>query len=279
MQIARKWYSTNGIYSDPDTDVFSGEEVLNFFKAFEQNCNHEGWSDGANRWKDANERKTKKSLIQTQGPFRAVMDLIPFVIEELEVRYHSGNTRTSAFSIEQFLSILAPIKNVDWNLDTKDEQGLASLKGRGNLNVPHLKMWMRTAIQHGQVYTWEEIHDRSLESLPGRGLNARPSGNNLRIVQEGDNPPWPGVMPLVFNIPKPIHSLRGWWNITQIVDGKQETIEVDSAWRVLDETKLQLILESSAIKNNAQMIRISAGWRNGCGEVLANEAVELLNPV
>ena len=63
------------------------------------------------------------------------------------------------------------------------------------------------------------------------------------------------------------------------MDGKQETIEVDSAWRVLDETKLQLILESSAIKNNAQMIRISAGWRNGCGEVLANEAVELLNPV
>jgi hypothetical protein len=278
MQIARKWYSTNGIYSDPDTDVFSGEEVLNFFKAFEENCNHDGWSDGVNRWKDANERKTKKSLIQTQGPFRAVMDLIPFVVEELEVRYHSGNTRTSAFSIGQFLSILSPIKNVDWNLDTKDEQGLASLKGRGNLNVPHLKMWMRTAIQHGQVYTWEEIHDRSLESLPGRGLNARPSDNNLRIIQEGDNPPWPGVMPLVFNIPKPTHSLRGWWNVTQIVDGKQETIEVDSAWRVLDENKLQLILESSAIKNNAEMIRISAGWRNGCGEVLANEAVELLNP-
>jgi hypothetical protein len=62
------------------------------------------------------------------------------------------------------------------------------------------------------------------------------------------------------------------------VNGKQETIDVDKTWVTNDETKTMLILESTAIMNNAEMIRISSGWRNGVGEALANEPVLLLAP-
>jgi len=278
MQIARKWFATNGIYASSDTDSYSSDEVMNFFIAFRETCNHDDWHDGVNRWKDARERMKKRSIIQQQGPFRALMDLVSFSVERLEVLFNSGEQRSEPFSVNQFMSILAPLKNIDWNLDSKDEQGLASLKGRGNLNVPHLKMWMKAAIQHGQVYEWEDVHNRNLKSLPGRGLNAPPSNENLIIVQEGDNPPWPGVLPLVFSLPKPEHTLRGWWEVTQTVNGNQETIDVDKAWVTNDETKTMLILESTAIKNNAEMIRISSGWKNGVGEALANEPVLLLAP-
>ena len=278
MQIARKWFSTNGIYADSDSDSYSFDEIMNFFIAFRETCNHDGWDDGVNRWKDSHEIKKKRSIIQQQGPFRALMDLVSFSVERLEVLFHSGEQRSEAFTVDQFMSILAPLKNIDWNLDTKDEQGLASLKGRGNLNVPHLKMWMKTAIEHGQVYSWEEIHSPGLKSKPGRGLNAEPSNEGLKIVQEGDNPPWPGTMPVMYSLPRPAHTIRGWWTVTQTVNGKQENIDVQKAWYTIEEDKTTLVLAREAIKNNAEMIRISSGWKNGVGEALANESVLLLAP-
>jgi hypothetical protein len=182
MQIARKWFSSNGIYPDSDSDEYSTTEILNFFLAFEQNCNHEEWEDGKNRWRNARERKSKRSIIQQQGPFRALMSLIPFSVKRLEILFGVTNR---PFTIEQFKSVLSPLRNIDWNLDTKDTQGLSVLKGRGNLNVPHLRDWMETAIEHGQIYSWQEVHNPELRSLPGRGLNARPSDEGLDI--DADN--------------------------------------------------------------------------------------------
>jgi len=273
--LARKWFSSTGIYSDEVTDAFSFKEVMNFFKAFREICNHEDWSDGENRWRDDQQRKAKRSIIQQQGPFRALMDLIPFTVSRADLMF--GNV-PRPFTIEQFKRILSPLSNIDWNLDNKDEYGLASLKGRGNLNVPHLKMWMQRAIEHGEVFSWEEIHNSELASLPGRGLNAPPSNEGLTISLEADSDPWPGVLPLQVSIPKPEHALRGWWNVIQTVNGKQKPLEIRKAHVHEGPNKSTLNLEVGHIHENAEAIRITAGWRNGVDEVLANEPLILFSP-
>ena len=269
MQIARKWFANNGIYSDSETDQFSFDEVMNFFIAFEQTCNHEGWDDGKNRWRNAQERKIKRSIIQQQGPFRALMHLVTVCVERLQIRY--GSQRETAFSIEQFMNILAPLKNIDWNLDTTEQNGLNALKGRGNLNVPHLKMWMERAIENGQIHSWEDIHNPEEKSIPGKGLNAAPSNDGLSIQSEGDSPDWPGTMPVIVSLPRPEHALRCSWNVTQSINGKQETIDIKKAWFTVDQQKTELVLERDAISSDAEAIRITGMWRNGIGEALAND--------
>ena len=57
MQKARRWFSNQGVYSDPQSDAYSSEEVLNFFIAFQNTCNHDEWEDGLNRWKDPEEKE------------------------------------------------------------------------------------------------------------------------------------------------------------------------------------------------------------------------------
>lgn len=275
VSLARKWFSGNGIYSNPNTDLYNFEEINNFFKAFRATCNHDDWEDGQNRWKDDTQRRTKRSIIQQQGPFRALMDLLPFCVSRADLLF--GNVERP-FTIQQFQRILSPLRNIDWNLDNKDPNGLASLKGRGNLNVPHLKMWMKRAIEHGEVYTWEEIHNPELCSLPGRGLNAKPSNEGLTITLEGDSQPWPGVMPLQVQIPKPQHALRGWWDVTQTIDGKQSPLEVRKVWVSEDENKSVLNLDVEHIHANAESIRITAGWKNGIDEVYANQPMILVSP-
>jgi len=165
---------------------------------------------------------------------------------------------------------MAPLKNIDWNLDTTEQNGLNALKGRGNLNVPHLKMWMEEAIDHGQVYSWQEIHNPELKSMPGKGLNAPPSNDGLTIQSDGDNPDWPGTLPLVVSLPRPKHALRCAWTVTQSINNKEETIDVQKAWFTVHENKTELVLHRAAISNDAEAIKITGMWRNGCGEALAN---------
>jgi DGQHR domain-containing protein len=273
--LARKWFTQNNIYSQESTDSFNFEEIMNFFKAFRDTCNHDGWVDGENRWRNDNERKIKRSIIQQQGPFRALMDLIPFSINRAELLF--GNVERP-FTVEHFKRILSPLSNIDWNLDTNEENGLKSLKGRGNLNVPHLKMWMKRAIENAEIFSWEEIHNPNLRSLPGRGLNARPSDENLEITLEADSEPWPGVLPMQVSIPRPEHALKGWWSIIQGVDGKQRAIEHKKAWIFEDGEKSMLNVAKEHIHPDAEWIKINAGWKNGIDEVYAHQTMNLQAP-
>jgi hypothetical protein len=78
-------------------------------------------------------------------------------------------------------------------------------------------------------------------------------------------------MPVIVSLPRPEHALRCSWNVTQSINGKQETIDIKKAWFTVDQQKTELVLERDAISSDAEAIRITGMWRNGIGEALANE--------
>jgi hypothetical protein len=170
------------------------------------------------------------------------------------------------FSVEQFKRVLSPLKNIDWLAD--DE--LRSLKGRGNLNVPHLKMWMEEAIRHGEVFSSQKILNSELKSLPGRGLVAPPSNEEMKIELEGDGDPWPGQLPLQVRMKRPIHSIRAGWVVEVDVGGRRFPINVEKAWFTSDERKSILTIKKEALPPRTDAIIIRGRWSNGIDDALSN---------
>ena len=78
---------------------------------------------------------------------------------------------------------------------------------------------------------------------------------------------------MVLTMERPVHSLRSFWQVTASVDGKQETIDVQKAWKVEDNRRTELVLESDALPPNTEAIRIDGGWRNGIDDALATTKV------
>ena len=266
MDKAKAWFRAGGIYSDASSDDYHYDEVKNFFVAYQETCNHDGWEDGKPRWKGWKERRSKKPIIQQQGPFRALMDMIQFTVQTLVGIYPSEER---PFSVEQFKRVLSPLKNIDWLAD--DE--LRSLKGRGNLNVPHLKMWMGEAIRHGEVFSAQQILNSELKSLSGRGLVAPPSNEEMEIELEGDGDPWPGQLPLQVRMKRPIHSIRAGWVVEVDVGGRRFPINVEKAWFTSDERKSILTIKKEALPPRTDAIIIRGRWSNGIDDALSNPIV------
>ena len=92
-----------------------------------------------------------------------------------------------SISQDTFVRYLSPLQKVDWNSPTLKK---SNLSGRKNDNVRHLVMWMWTAIHTQSQGTVEEILDRDIRSVPGKGLIANPSLRKFgrRLVVNGQLP-------------------------------------------------------------------------------------------
>ena len=271
MQISKSWFRTGGIYSDSESDRFYSEEVKNFFIAFAETCNHvepvattiDEWTDGKNRWMTWEERRKKKPIIQQQGPFRALMHMVDYTVREL-LRSNPTDTERP-FSVMQFKRALSPLSNIDW----LNDDALSKLKGRGNLSVPHLRMWMEEAISGGEVHSVEDILNREKMSEPGKGINAPPSNENLIIDLWGDGEPWPGQLPLQVSMDRPLHSLRARWGVEVTIDDRRFPIVIDKAWYSQNDRRSILSIEKGALPPGTEALHITGRWSNGIDDAIA----------
>ena len=115
MDKVTKWFRNDKVYLNPETDEFFAEEVNNFFIAFAENANRtvwpcplpSGWRNGNNRWENPPGRRISKPLIQQVGPFTALIDMFPELVEFICDR---ENDIHRPISIQKFKSIMNPIK-------------------------------------------------------------------------------------------------------------------------------------------------------------------------
>lgn len=258
----RKWFTANKIYSDFGTDVYYKQEVLNFFLAFQEICSM-NWRTGNERWQPQKGRG--KPLLQFEGPFLSLLELYPILLENITNK--SGHERP--LKKEVFIEKLTPLKNVDW-LDVSILN--SPLKGRTNLNIRHLVMWMITAIENGEETSSDEILDRTEQSVPGKGIIARPSPVEVEFISYSR---WPSDGPVQARIKYPAHTLGCNW-IVRFYDssGQPESWDYDKRENVATTREgSEITIQASDIGAGVSKISIAAELYNAMGDTLTKEQV------
>ena len=260
----RKWFTTNKIYSDFGTDDYYKQEVLNFFMAFQEICSM-NWNDP--RWEPQKGRG--KPLLQFEGPFLSLLELYPILLEKIL----NTSKQDRPLKKDVFVDFLRPLKNVDW-MDTAILN--SPLKGRTNLNIRHLVMWMITAIENGQVTSPDAILDRNEQSIPGKGIIARPRPADIEFISYSR---WPTDGPVQARVVYPTHTLGSNW-IVRFYDakGQPESWDYDKRENVAS-TGLgsEITITASDINPGITKIVIAAELYNAMGDTLTMEQ-ELHSP-
>jgi len=263
VAYARKWFLPGGsIYAELETDDYNRDEVMNYFQAFEETCT-KNWPNEP-RWKPGWGRG--KPLLQFEGPFLALLELFP----KLVTHVRENEAVTGAIPRQTFVQYLAPLQNVDWNAPSLKK---SNLSGRKNDNVRHLVVWMETAILMKTSGTVDEILDRSLESVAGKGLLANPAAASIRKVSGGD---WPTTSsPLQFQVEYPLHTLGSNWTVKWLTAKNPvgwDPSDMQSLGAIAVKTsasgtkRTELTITSDNVPRHAIGIEVECSLKNGNGE-------------
>ena len=257
IESTRKWFRPGayGIYNDLSTDDYFEDEVLNFFIAFKNTCNH--WEDGNLRWLTG--QGSGKQLFQFESPFLALLNTLPFCVNELT---SEDEDISRPIGVEKFEDILSPLQNVDWKSPSLKR---SNVSGRTNQSVKHLTLWLVEAINHGVQYDENETLNSELESMPGRGLLARPAASEITVVSGNE---WPALLDLSLRTFWPKHALKVYWSLEYSDGSTTRELEFPNnavSYSDNDDTST-LTIKSSIIPHTAQTIRVRAIFKNAIGE-------------
>jgi len=187
VDYARKWFLDGGPYSPdrPETMKWINEEVGNFFEAIKKTCNHGEWkkSNASNperpRWAKGAKHK---GVIQTHSSSKALIEI--YTKAWAKARAGGAVASDEVVPISRFVEVLSPLRWCDW-LNPEVER---IYKGAGEPPRTSLILWMKTAIDHGVTYGYDEVMNAKMKSLPGRGFLAPPGKGVLSKI---DGPEWP----------------------------------------------------------------------------------------
>ena len=198
VNYARSWFTSFGCYgynnddihlyvnnpSDSEKamnidDIFF-EEVKNYFTAWVETSNHNDWDDSKPRWPL---KGNKKALLQKKTFFIILVEIFPLV-RELAFSKKTESGGSGIISIEEFKNTLEPFKWVDWT----DKELEVAFPGSGEKGRRSLEAWLSDALLHQKQYVKESVMDRTLCSLPGRGINAPLAEPKLEILSDVE---WP----------------------------------------------------------------------------------------
>ena len=251
----RKWFTAGKIYGDWATDDIYQEEVLNFFRAFQTICSV-NWEDEP-RWSPGKGRG--KPLLQFEGPFLSILELYPRIVDNL---LNQGRNERP-LSRDVFVEYMRPLMNVDW---LAPEILNSPLKGRTNLNIRHLVLWMETALENGVVREVDEILDRELNSDPGAGIIARPEGVDIEYMT---NERWPQGSTVQLRVTYPEHTLGSSWTVRFYdANGTPKTWDFDKRENAsASSTGSELSISSSDIDFDVQRIEVDAELFNAMGPI------------
>ena len=160
-------------------------EINNYFKAFQEICNHNEWKSifkSENLQKKWIDGSKNKPLIQKKAYFIILIELY-LLVRRITWNYKETNRLNGIIKIKEFMHTLKPFTWVDWQ--DKDLNSVYS--GGGERGRRSLEVWMADAILHGKSYDYKKIHDSSICSQPGKGITAPLSSPLIKK----DNQMWP----------------------------------------------------------------------------------------
>jgi DGQHR domain-containing protein len=185
------------------------QEINNYFYAWVETCNHDEWPDKKNRWVD---NAKGKALIQRKTHFVILIELYGLV-RDYAMNFKRKKSLNGIIKVEEFKEILQPFKWVDW----QDKEIENTFPGSGEKGRRSLEVWMADAVIHGTQYSYDEIMDSSLKSMPGRGITAILGIPSLEIIS---STLWPKKNnPVIFKSTRP-------WNA-----------RYESSWKVEDDNE------------------------------------------
>ena len=266
VDYSRSWYSESGPYNTEcdmlDEEIF--QEVENYFQAFVNISNHEGWVDADGnpepRW-SPNSRN--KGLMQFHSTSRVLLDIYNTVWEKARLK-----TRKKIIPTKVFEEVLSPLKWADW----RDDDVQARYKGSGERPRTSLRIWVETAIKHGEQYSLDQVMSRSLKSQPGRGLLAPPSDATIEVLSPQQ---WPsdGVGNEVILVSsRPAHALKtGRWTIKDS-SGKMRNPSGGFKIQAGNEDISQIKIKWEPYIDNVHSLLVRVEWSNvnspdGHGEI------------
>jgi hypothetical protein len=111
--------------------------------------------------------------------------------------------KTDPISVEKFMEALTPFKWVDW----RNGEILSKYRGSGEVPRTSLRVWMETAILHGEQYSLADVMSNKLRSQPGRGILAPPSDSEVEITNKVKWPEKKKKQALILAAKRPDHAL------------------------------------------------------------------------
>ena len=249
VDFSRSWFGEGQIYG-PDTCTLNQEEinneVENYFRALVETCNHGDWEDGRHRWCL---KANPKGLIQRHGPSQAILKLYPHAWLKAK-----GLGADSPIPVGVFKEVLAPLTWVDW-LDTR-LKGTFLTGGERGRNA--LRVWMRNAIEHGEMYGQDEVMSDEIHSQAGRGILSHPGDGEITVV--GDKK-WPyGGKPLVIRAQRPANTLAT--SVWSIIDSKKVNRSPDNPSIQSSRGVAEYTLRYSKWMDDVDHMDIRVDWYN-----------------
>ena len=234
-------------------DLFYSE-MNNYFYAWVETCNHTDWPDNKERWIEGTKGK---ALIQRKTHFVILIELYSLV-RDLAVQYKRKKSLNGIIKINEFVEILKPFKWVDWqNKDIENTYPGSGEKGRRSLEV-----WMADAILYGQQFSYDEILNRNLKSLPGRGITALLDKPTLEISSKNS---WPDKnSPVIFKSKRPWNArYEASWKVE---DGNED-IKAEGKYltsRHLNPMEAEFVLKHEKYMDDpcVKYLTIRVDWKN-----------------
>ena len=153
-------------------------EVKNYFDAWVEVSNHDGWEELGKTYTWIPDLKNK-GLILRKSHFIILIELYNTVwqkAQDYKIKYHLiGHIKK-----EEFVKILSVFKWVDWN----DRTLINTYSGGGERGRRSLEAWMSDAILNGVISKYDEIHNENPEelmSIPGKGICSYLKSPNIEI--------------------------------------------------------------------------------------------------
>ena len=244
LEETRKWFSSkgNGIYEDP---LITGDVIFNevsaYIDAWMETVNHNDYTKLPNvpRW-DPGAQMNTSYLEKNQTTRVVIIRQYPFFRNLLVHREMEINK-------ESFMSVLAPIRGVDWHRREINQYFVTG----GEMAAIWLAEWVKQAVLNGVIYTVDEVCDFDPENIGyGKALFAGPSapiitieegalGHTFKLVWRSGN---------VFK--KPL--------VSYLNDGVINTIE-DVAWEFASEEDFQPKVATCTFV--VDLDQLSEGWR------------------
>lgn len=252
LDFSRSWFSDASIYGPgcPESQDEINVEVENYFRAFVNTCNHGEWKDKKNRWCL---KSSPKGLLQRMGPSQALLRIYPTVwmkAKEIE-------SDIVPIPVKVFEEVLRPLKWVDW-LDPRMKRYSAS----GEPPRTSLRIWLTTAIIHGECYSEEEVMSDSLKSKPGRGILAPPGNSKITSV---DDKKWPAPgKPVILRVKRPHHARPTSRWLWEDNTGQNRTPPNKQSVQATNDTA-EVVIRHSAWMNDIDYLEVRVDWDNQFG--------------
>ena len=167
-------------------------------------------------------------------------------------------------SKNRFKEFLKPIQWVDWRHERIKKSRLA---GQNNTSWKHLKLWITTAIEHGESHDSIEILNNELESVPGKGIIAHPE---KQVIKKHSAESFPDMRPLILKIRKPHHCTSLKWEVEAGNDDEFTVVDSKSLVTKEEDRTSYLTIKRDCI-GSSRKIKVRVKFTNGMGDCYSKE--------